>query len=221
MDQQQPRLFGMPQQGGVPDEGGVTYTQIDQPSQTQTITTGVTHPALQAQQQDPTDNLADFEDYWGFSQEHTFIMPDGRQTITFKTLTEGDIGQMSKMLKRDVIVEKRTGDARFRMDQNEERRALIATAVTGWTLVRRNNAGQFTPVPFSKGTPGSNLDQWIDRANPAIVADLETAIRKANPALIQNTADTIEAIDKEMAELAERRAELVARERGEGSSATR
>lgn len=218
MTAQSEGLFGMPQQGGAPAE----YEQIA--PQQSTHQHGVTHPALvqQVAATEPVDNLEDFEDYWGFEEFHTFVMPDGKQTITFKTLTEGDIALFNKMLRRDVVVEKRTGDARFRMDQSEERRALILVAVTGWTMRRRHSrTGQWEMAPFSSGNLGSEVDKWLQKANPAIVADLEAEIRKANPVLMPATAETVEAIDKQIDELMQQRREIEARRRGEDSSATR
>lgn len=205
-----------PQQGlfGLPEGGEATYEQ-PAPVMPQM---GVTSPQLM--QSEPADNLDDYEDYWGFEQSHTFYMPDGKQTITYKTLTEGDIALFNKKLKRDVVVEKRTGDARFRMDQSEERHALLEVAVTGWALMRRGRQG-WERAPFSTGSVGSELNKWINKANPTIVANLEAAIRKANPTLLSATPETIDAIDKQIDELTQQRQEILDRQRGEDSSATK
>lgn len=197
-----------------------------QPMTTETIEEqypqqGVTHPGLQAQPAPAVDATGDYEDYWGFDETHAFLMPDGKQELFFKVLTEGDINRYNSILKRDVVVEKATGDARFKFNQSEERRALLLVAVTGWTLRKRNQRSGVWEVAKFNNANGGELDQWIQKANPALINDIEKAIRDKNPYLLQGGEDTVEAIDKQIGELQKQRDEIVARERGEGSSATR
>lgn len=163
----------------------------------------------------------EYGDYYGFDIRHKYVFPDGKQWIEFKVLSEGDLGAYHKLLKRDVVVEKQTGDARIKIDQVEERHALLLVAITNWHIVRRDpRTGQRLPVPFGNNrTPGCEVAKWIQVANPQFVADLADQIRDANPYLLGSGAETIEAIDKQMDDLARRRAELVERQQGEGVSA--
>ncbi len=159
-----------------------------------------------------------YEDYYGFSEVHRFMMPDRRQWIEFKTLAEGDLMRYHARLNRDVMVEKTTGNARIRMNQVEERNALLMVAITGWHLVRRDRSGQFREVPFNNKRDGE-LEQWLKVANPAIIADLDKAIRDQNPFLLSANTETVEAIDKQIAELEDQKAKLLERMQGEADSA--
>jgi hypothetical protein len=164
----------------------------------------------------------DYGDYFGFDQRHKYMMPDGKLWIEFKILNEGDIARFQQILNRDITVEKRTGNARIRVNQVEERHALLMVAVTGWHMMRREpkQGGRWVEQKFSNGSPGSEFMKWVQLADPRLVADLENAIRKHNPFLLQASTETLEAIDKQVAELQEQRQEILERMRGEGSSAT-
>lgn len=161
----------------------------------------------------------EFGDYFGFDIRHKFVLPDAKQWIEFKVLTEGDLARYQKILKRDVVVEKQSGDARIKIDQVEERHALLQVAVTGWYMLKRDARRGPLPVTFSNG-PGSEFMKWLLAANPALIADLTDAIRKENPFLLGTGNETIEAIDKQIEDLTRQRAELVERTRGNSSSAT-
>jgi hypothetical protein len=162
----------------------------------------------------------EYGDYFGFDEKYQYYMPDGKQWIEFKALTEGDLGRYQKLLKRDITVEKDTGNARIKIDQVEERHALLMVAVTNWFMLRRNQrSGAFEPQTFSTGTAGSTFAQWLERANPAIIADLAEQVRKQNPYLLGTGNETIEAIDKQIEQLVEQRKTLVERQQGEGASA--
>lgn len=163
-----------------------------------------------------------FEDYFGFDIRHKYMLPDGRQYIEFKVLSEGDVAKYQQILRRDVVVEKDTGNARVRMDQVEERHALLQVAVTGWNLHRWNAARQqWIAQPFNNNGPGGEVMKWVKQANPQIIVDLAEAIRKENPFLMGAGAETLEAIDKEIQQLMERRKILEDRLQGEGASATK
>lgn len=159
----------------------------------------------------------EFDDYFGFDQTHRYMMPDGRQWIDFKVLNEGDLRRYNTILKRDIRIEKATGDAHLRIDQVEERHALLQVAVTDWYLVSRDGRGNIGPVKFSPQT----FDKWLAKANPAIVSDLADAVRDKNPFLLGTGNETLEAIDKEIDQLMERRRQIVERQQGEVDSATR
>jgi hypothetical protein len=158
----------------------------------------------------PTENPAVIqvqEDYFGFGESQKFFFPDGVSFIEFQIMNEGQRREFQKKTNRDITFNRGTNDARIKADPAEERHALITSSVTGWNLVRN---GQ--PMPFSKGTPGSTLEQWLKVANPKIVDDLEFAIRKANPWM--QAEMTVEEIDKEMARLSELREQVLEREKG-------
>lgn len=151
-------------------------------------------------------------DYFGFSAEDTFYLPDGVQYITFKILNEGDKAKFQRKTTRDLTV-KRGGDATMKMDPADERHELIKTAVTGWNLYR---GGQ--PVPFD-GHNGRNFRDFLELADPKIIEDLEKAIRKANPWLLGEMK--AEDIRREISNLEEMLKVAEEREAGEASSSSR
>lgn len=216
MQQQLPQTTQFPPpgfQGGVPaqvlDPNAPGYQQQYQPQQNLPADTGLggdTEPE-------------EYGDYFGFDLKEKYVFPDGKQWIEFKVLSEGDLGRYQKLLKRDVVVEKQTGDARIKIDQVEERHALLMVAVTSWFLVKKDRNGNYLQVPFSNGRGGTEVDKWIQVANPAIIADLAEQIRRVNPFLLGTGADTIEAIDKQIDQLQKQRQELVERQQGEAVSA--
>lgn len=155
-----------------------------------------------------------YEDYFGFDEADRWYFPDGRQYIEFQRMNEGARAKFQKMTTRDITVVRNTGDAKLKVDPATERHELLVQSVTGWFVFR---AGQ--PVPFSKGSPGANFEQWLDKADPRLVDDLEKAIRKANPWL--GAEMTVEDIDKEMDRLRELREQVLERDRGEASSASK
>lgn len=160
-----------------------------------------------------------YEDYYGFEDTKQWFFPDKKQYIEFKRMNEGERAKFQKMTTRDVTVVRGSGDAKVRVDPATERHELIVQSVVGWHLVRRNSRNQFEPVAFSKGSPGAELEKWLQVANPVLVDELEREIRKANPWLTSEMS--VEDIDKEMDRLRELREEVEQRERGEGSSSSK
>lgn len=134
-----------------------------------------------------TDYVADpaeaeerqFDDYWGFSENHKFFFPDGLQFIEYKTMTEGDKQKFQRATNRDLTLSRQTGDAKVKVDQASDRNALFTVACSDWNLRRDGK-----PVPFTNDGKGGTLQQWLQVANPRIVEDLEKAIRLANPWLL-------------------------------------
>lgn len=173
-------------------------------------------PTAQAPADEPSDPFAGYEDYFGFDERELFYFPDGKQFLQFQRLTEGQRAKYLKATRQDVTISTRSGDARVPFDQSNDRKQLIVHSVTGWNVVRRNGKGQWNPVPFSSGSPGAELEKWIDSANPAIIAQVEKAIRKANPWLMADM--TVEQIDKEIADLQELRKTAADREASEKNS---
>jgi hypothetical protein len=154
---------------------------------------------------------AGYQDYYGFDERDKWYFPDGKQWIEFKKLTEGDRAKYMKATRSDVHLNQKTQEARIPFDQSQDRKQLLLHSVTDWHIVRftRSNGRitAVTPLPFPEGagarTPGGALAQWIDSANPAILAELEKAIRKANPWLLNELS--VEQIDKEISDLTELR----------------
>lgn len=141
---------------------------------------------------------ASYVDYFGFDETHKYMLPDGKQYIEFKALTEGQRARYESSTSRDIRFNRRTDDAAIKMDAAADRRALIEASVVGWNLWRVVN-GQPQPVAFSSGSPGSMLSQWLNGANPRLVNELVTAIRKANDWMSEDM--TSEMIREEIANL--------------------
>src|SRR5687768_634318 len=99
-----------------------------------------------------------YEDYYGFDTKEIFNLPDGKQYIEFQPMNEGAKSKFQKLTNKDVVVERSTGNARMKMDPASERHALITESVTNWKLMRRTDKG-WQPVPFSKGSPGAELEK--------------------------------------------------------------
>jgi hypothetical protein len=149
-------------------------------------------------------------DYFGFDETHTVYLPDGKSFIQHKTLTEGDRRNYLDKVNKEVRVEKVSGDMRIPMAQGAERHILLDAAIVGWNLVRD---GQ--PVPFSKGSKGSTLAQFLESANPKIIDEIEKDIRKRNPWLLAELS--VEEIDKQIADLEEMKAVKQKEEAGNAS----
>ena len=153
-----------------------------------------------------------FEDYFGFSETHQWMFPDGIQYIEYRVMTEGDRAAYQKATSRDVKLSRGSGDATIKLDPSEDRRALFSSSVTGWYIFAKGSNGQKIVPPFSIGSPGAMFESWLNKANPKHVSDLELAIRKTNPWM--QSEMTVKAIDEEIANLQELRKEAVEREAG-------
>ena len=148
-------------------------------------------------------------DYFGFQADETYVLPDGKQTITFSIMNEGQKAKFQKMTSRDLVIQ-RNQDARMKMDPANERHELIRSSVTGWNLYR---GGQ--PIPFTE----RNLKDFLELADPRIIEGLEKAIRKANPWLLSEMKS--EDIREEIKNLEEMLEVALERERGEVSSSSK
>lgn len=156
----------------------------------------MTEVTQEARPVDEAPQEAQQADYFGFGDEESYIFPDGITFVTFKVMNEGQRSNYQRLTSRDMVLERKSGDARVGMNQAEERHALILAASVAWNFKKRGN-----PVPFSE----RSLKDWLLVANPTHVDALEKAIRKANPWL---SADmTVEDIDAEIENLREMRAE--------------
>ena len=163
--------------------------------------------------------VIEYTDFFGFGSSEEFIMPDGHQKIFFKVMCEGERKKYQQLTNRDIRFNQATKDAHIKGDPAGERWSLITSSVTGWSLKRRNSRGEWTDVPFSSGTPGAELEKWLERADPKIVDNLEFKIRMANSWMQGDM--TVEEIDKEFERLTELRVAAVERERGESGSSGR
>jgi hypothetical protein len=132
------------------------------------------------------------EDYFGFDATHTVMLPDGKSWVQFKEFTEGQRRKYLNAVNRDVVIQRKTGDARMRMAPGDERFELLLTAISGWNLQR---GGQ--PVNFGDRT----VKEFLEKANPRVVDQIEKEVRKANPWLMQEM--TSEDIKKEIENLEE------------------
>lgn len=159
----------------------------------------------------------EYVDYFTFDETYTFALPDGKQHIYFKAMTEGMRARYQKLTNRDIHFNRINQDARLSVDPATDRQALVSVSVTGWDLKRKNpRTGRWEDAPFSNnGTPGDELHKWMDVVNPKILDALEEAIRAANPWLLQDM--TVEQVDREMERLVDLRKQLVEKEAKEAT----
>jgi len=143
------------------------------------------------------------EDYFGFSESHTWYFPDGIQYLEYQVMNEGSKKEYQSKSNRKITLRRTTGDAMMDVDAGEERHSLLESATVGWKLFRDGKE-----LPFTKG----NFRLWLSYANPRLVEEFEKEVRKANPWLMQEMS--VADIDKELENLKEMREIAVERERG-------
>jgi hypothetical protein len=156
---------------------------------------------MQAAGVNPTDS--GYTDYFGFDERRKFYMPDGKQYIEYKLMTEGDRAQYQKLTSKPVRLFKTTGDAQVNLDAGQERAILLNISTTGWFMFRGGEQVTYNSKAFEK---------WMEGADPAIISDYETEIRKANTWMTEQF--TVADIDKEIENLQELRRQAVEREEG-------
>lgn len=149
-------------------------------------------------------------DYFGFGGEDRFLFPDGVSFIDFRVMNEGQRKKFQTLTKRDVVMERRTGDTRVGLDPAEERHALLRAACVGWNLKRGGRT-----VPFNERA----LLDFLEFADPRLIDKLEAAIRKANPWLVGEASS--EEIKEQIKQLEEMLVEAEKREAGEGVSSSK
>lgn len=149
-------------------------------------------------------------DYFAFQKEDKHYLPDGQTYVLISAMNEGEKTKFQKRTQRDIVLERRSGDARMKMDAASDRHELIRTCVKGWNLVRQ---GQL--VPFTERT----LKDFLELADPKIVEGIEVAIRKVNPWLLGDMS--AEDIRKEIENLEEMLVVAEEREAGEASSGSK
>jgi len=150
----------------------------------------------------------EYEDYFGFAQQVAFTLPDGRQQIFFAVMNEGAKTRYQQKINKDIHINQQTRDSRIKIDPAGDRHALLDESIVGWSLKKRHpNSGEWLDVPFSKGSPGSELSKWLGVANPAVIEKLEDAIRKANPWMQDDM--TAEQIDAEIDRLSDLKKQVI------------
>lgn len=158
---------------------------------------------------DATEETPQYENYFGFQVTEKYMLPDGKQWISFRPMNEGERAQYEKATQKDVSFNRKTDNASIKIDASNDRHELIRKSVTGWFMVQPDGNGGWVQVGFSSGGGGA-FDQWLARANPKIVNELHLAIQRANPWM---TADmTAEAIREEITRLEELLAETEKRD---------
>lgn len=146
--------------------------------------------------------------YFGFSQTHKVMFPDGVSWVEHATLNEGGRRAYLDAVNREVRLQKTSGDAIMKMATGSERKVLLEAAIVGWNLLGPDSK----PLTFSKGSPGSTLSQFLDQADPSIIDIIEKDIRKKNVWLMADLS--VEDIDKQISELYEMREIKVKEEEG-------
>lgn len=122
-------------------------------------------------------------DYFGFQQTHKFMLPDKISWIEFRVMNEGEKADFQDRTSTDMVVERKSGDARMTLKQGTQRHELIKACVVGWNLTRNGR-----PIPFGR----VELGDFLTLGNPKIIEDLEKEIRKVNPWLMADmTSDDI------------------------------
>lgn len=164
--------------------------------------------AMTADGVSPTDSVQ--QEYWGTDETYQVFLPDGVTYVECKYLTEGDRVRYQSTVQKDVRLQKTTGDAFLHMPTGEERHALLEAAIEGWNIIRSGK-----PVAFNKGSKGSNLEQWLSKAPPAIIDLIEKEIRLHEPWITGDV--TVEQIDKQIEELQAVRAVKLKEEAGNGN----
>src|SRR6478735_10304874 len=136
----------------------------------------------------PQDEERVIENYYGFSETHRFTLPDGVQWIEYKVMDEGKRSMFQKLTNKDITLRRQSGDASIKVDPAEERKVLLQQSITDWYMLKPKRGvenprveSDFEPAPFSIGREGAEFEQWLAKANPKVVDDLEFTIRKANP----------------------------------------
>lgn len=166
----------------------------------------------------PAMEEANFPNYWGTSETHKFMFPDGRLYIEFKLMNEGDKKKYQQKTNRDLTIQ-RGGDTKIGIDPATDRHLLITMSTVDWYMWMpkdlNNPSAGMEQVQFSK----FNLEKFLELGDPKVIQDLETEIRMANPWMQADM--TVEEIDKEIDRLEEVKKQVKERDAAKGSSGLR
>jgi hypothetical protein len=151
-------------------------------------------------------------DYFGFEETEHVFLPDGKSHVTIQALNEGGRRRYLNRVNREVKIAKQTGDAIMQLANGDERRILLAEAIVGWNLVRRNkNDGTVQPLIFNE----AKLNDFLTTANPKVIDIIDKAVRAQNPWLMADV--TLEDLLKQKDELEEQIEKKRAEEEGKES----
>lgn len=164
--------------------------------------------AMEAEGQSTTEPT--YDDYFGFSEDHKVMLPDGKSFVIHSSMNEGARRKYLNAQNRDVTVERVTGNAKMKVQQGEERFALLQATITDWSLMTKTKDGM-VPVAFS----AKNLGDFLQKASPKIIDLIEKDVRKHNPWLM--AAATSEDIRSQIKELEEMLAAKLEEEAGNAS----
>lgn len=157
-----------------------------------------------------------YEDYWGTDETHVHKLPDGKQYFVIQPMNEGAKQRFQKKTNKGIRMNQRSQEATIDVDPADERWTLIKESVIDWKLMQKDSKTQtWSAFPFSK----SNIERWLEKANPKIVQDLEFFIRTKNPWMQADMS--VEEIDKEIERLEELRTQAKEQQAGEESSANK
>jgi len=148
-------------------------------------------------------------DFFGAADENTVTLSDGVSTITHRTLMEGEKRKYMNAVNRDLVINRKTEDARMKLAPGDDRTELLKLAIVGWNLLKDGAAFPFTP---------QNLNLILEKFPPKELDIVEKDIRKHNPWLLSEV--TVEGIDQEIENLNELRAKKVEEEEGKARSSS-
>jgi len=146
-------------------------------------------------------------DYFAFDEIHELVLPDGKQKIFHRALTEGDRRKYLRASNRDVKLQRATGDAYLKMSPGEDRAALLKAAITGWEITKGGKPFAFTPKA---------VDDMLELFPPKIIDVIHKDILRVNPWLLGEM--TVEDIDREIETLKEQRERIIEEAAGKGGS---
>lgn len=146
------------------------------------------------------------EDYFAAGGVHEVVLPNG-QSISHKSLTEGDLRKYRALTSRDVNVDRTSKSMRFKMAAGEDRHELLKIAICAFNLLRDGK-----PVAYSDKT----LKDVLDTFPPHILDLVEKDIRAKNPSL--RTEATIEELETAITDLQTELEEKRAEEAGKAST---
>ena len=145
------------------------------------------------------------EDYFAPGSVYVVPLPNGRDSISHKSLSEGDLRNYRKNTNRDVTLKRTTGEASIKLASGEDRYELLKIAICDWNLHRGD-----TPYAYSP----NNIETVLKVFPPHILDLVEADVRKQNPSL--RTDATIEDLRKARADID---TEIEAKEKEEAGNA--
>jgi hypothetical protein len=140
-------------------------------------------------------------DYFAAVETHTLTLPDGVQTVTLKTMTEGDRRRYLSKVNQEVVMNATTKDMKLKGAAGEDKAALIDSSVVDWYVFRDGK-----PLPFNAHSLKQALDNWP----PSVIDVIVEKIREVNPWL-NGTVEDLETLREEREDLDRRIEELEAK----------